>query len=675
MGNLFFPKMAAGNMVRNRRFVVPYLLTGLLTVAMFYNMGFLAWSEDLKALPTGARTMSSIMGFGVIVVGLFSVIFLFYTNSFLIKRRQKEIGLYNILGMSKRHIGAVLFWEMVYTCLIAVGLGLLLGILFSKLLLLLVFKLLFFQVHFGFSVSGKTIMVAVVLFVGIYVLALLRNLIHVRLSKPVELLRGGNVGEREPKTKKILALLGVLTLGAGYGIALTVTSPLKALSLFFLAVILVIIGTYCLFVAGSIALLKGLKKRKKYYYQPKHFIGVSGMLYRMKQNAVGLANICILSTMVLVMLSVCVCLYMGVDDSLNSMYPHDMTFFQWRDNDNVRSEEEYRKLVLDTVEEYDGPKPTQVIERNMIDSTVVQENGAYVTPGETNSIDDMFNVRVVTAAEYNRATGQQLTLEEGEAVVYNGTGAGGDTLTLWGTTFQVKQWLEEGFSDVPTYSDKNLHVVLADDQALETLDQNMKIQSQGSSGLQWELNLDFDASREEVKDLYRAITRKLSEPVEVPVYDENGQVIGTEERGGYSASCRQEAEEDVYAMYGGLLFLGVFLGILFLMATVLIIYYKQISEGYEDKERFAIMEKVGMSQQQVRASIRSQVRTVFFLPLAGAVIHLAVAFKMITKMLAALSLTNTTLFAMVCGGTVVIFAVGYLIIYALTARTYYKIVR
>lgn len=311
MGNLFFPKMAAGNMVRNRRFVVPYLLTGLLTVAMFYNMGFLAWSEDLKALPTGARTMSSIMGFGVVVVGLFSVIFLFYTNSFLIKRRQKEIGLYNILGMSKRHIGAVLFWEMGYTCLIAVGLGLLLGILFSKLLMLLVFKLLFFQVHFGFSVSGKTILVSMVLFVGIYVLALLRNLLHVRLSKPVELLRGGDVGEREPKTKKLLALLGVATLGAGYWIALTVTSPLKALNLFFLAVILVIIGTYCLFVAGSIALLKGLKKRKKYYYQPKHFIGVSGMLYRMKQNAVGLANICILSTMVLVMLSVCVCLYMG----------------------------------------------------------------------------------------------------------------------------------------------------------------------------------------------------------------------------------------------------------------------------------------------------------------------------------------------------------------------------
>lgn len=357
------------------------------------------------------------------------------------------------------------------------------------------------------------------------------------------------------------------------------------------------------------------------------------------------------------------------------MYPHDMTFFQWRDNDNVRSEEEYRKLVMDTVEEYDGPKPTQVIERNIIDSAVVQENGSYVSPGETSDIDDMINLRVITAAEYNRATGQQLTLKEGEAAVYSGTGAGGDTLTLWGTTYQVKQWLEEGFSDVPAYSDKNLHVVVADDQALETLNENMKVASQGSSGFQWELNLDFDAPREEVKDLYRAITKKLSEPVEVPVYDENGQVIGTEERGGFSASFRQEAEEDIYAMYGSLLFLGVFLGILFLMATVLIIYYKQISEGYEDKERFAIMEKVGMSQRQVRASIRSQVRTVFFLPLAGAVIHLAVAFKMITKMLAALSLTNTALFATVCGVTVVIFAVGYLIIYALTARTYYKIVR
>lgn len=290
MGKLFFPKLAAGNLVRNRQFIFPYLLTGLLTAAMFYNVAFLTWSPDLSNMP-GAANIQSIMYVGTVVVGLFAVIFLLYTNSFLMKRRQKEIGLYNILGMSKGHIALILFWETVYTCLITIGGGLLLGILLSKLLILLLFKLLYFTVHFGFSVSPSALGVTAALFAGINLLALAKNLLHVRLSRPVELLKGGNVGEKEPKTKKLLTLLGVLTIGAGYFIALTTESPLDAIMLFFVAVVLVIVGTYCLFTAGSIALLKALKKKKNYYYQPKHFIGVSGMLYRMKQNAVGLANI------------------------------------------------------------------------------------------------------------------------------------------------------------------------------------------------------------------------------------------------------------------------------------------------------------------------------------------------------------------------------------------------
>ena len=328
MGKLFFPKTDAVNLVRNRRFFYPYLLTGLLTAAMFYNIAFLNWHKELRNMP-GGSTIPSIMSLGMIVVALFAVIFLLYTNSFLIKRRHKEIGLYNILGLSKRHIALVLFWETVYTCLITIVGGLILGILLSKLMLLLLYKILFFEVAFGFSVSPVAMAVTAVLFGAIYLAALGRNLLHVSLSKPVELLRGGSVGEKEPKTKALLTVLGLGTLGAGYYIAITTTSPLDALMLFFLAVILVIIGTYCLFVAGSIAFLKALKKRKSYYYQAKHFIGVSGMLYRMKQNAVGLANICILSTMVLVRISTCLCMYLGVDDALDTMYPHEITYTQY----------------------------------------------------------------------------------------------------------------------------------------------------------------------------------------------------------------------------------------------------------------------------------------------------------------------------------------------------------
>ena len=355
MGKLFFPKMAAGNLVRNRRFEFPYLLTGLITVAMFYNMTFLTFHEELKNMPGGA-TIPTIMNLGTMVVGLFAVIFLLYTNTFLMKRRHKEIGLYNILGMSKRHIAVVMLWETVYTCLITVVGGLLLGILLSKLMLLLLYKILFFSVSFGFMVSWKSVGITAVLFVAIYLVALLLNLLHVHLSKPVELLKGGSVGEKEPKTKVLLAILGVVTLGAGYYIAITTESPLEALMLFFLAVILVIIGTYCLFTAGSIAFLKAMKKRKNYYYQAKHFIGISGMLYRMKQNAVGLANICILSTMVLVMISTCVCLYIGTGDALNAMYPHDIIYSQsWQDSGN-RSKEEVRVQIQEALDKA-HPRP------------------------------------------------------------------------------------------------------------------------------------------------------------------------------------------------------------------------------------------------------------------------------------------------------------------------------
>ena len=664
MGKLFFPKMAAGNLVRNRRFEFPYLLTGLITVAMFYNMTFLTFHEELKNMPGGA-TIPTIMNLGTMVVGLFAVIFLLYTNTFLMKRRHKEIGLYNILGMSKRHIAVVMLWETVYTCLITVVGGLLLGILLSKLMLLLLYKILFFSVSFGFMVSWKSVGITAVLFVAIYLVALLLNLLHVHLSKPVELLKGGSVGEKEPKTKVLLAILGVVTLGAGYYIAITTESPLEALMLFFLAVILVIIGTYCLFTAGSIAFLKAMKKRKNYYYQAKHFIGISGMLYRMKQNAVGLANICILSTMVLVMISTCVCLYIGTGDALNAMYPHDIIYSQsWQDSGN-RSKEEVRVQIQEALDKA-GMEPTHVQEVDQLTTVNSMPEEATLGGVDPNAgVMDLSNTvttLVVTAEGYRQMTGNTLNLAPGEAAIYTTESQGEwEQISFLGLSFSIKTWLPEAPAiTVEGYSERYIFLVVADDAAMEAVYQQQMLDGGGlASNIYWEYSLDFDGvSKEEMLQLYQTLRSSV-----------------LSDTGDNTLSCRDAQEVDFYSLYGNLLFLGLFLGALFLMATVLIIYYKQISEGYEDKERFAIMEKVGMSQQQVRTAIRSQVRMVFFLPLLGAIIHLAASFKMISKLMAALGLQNIPLFALCCVGTVAAFAVGYFIIYHLTARTYYKIVR
>lgn len=664
MGKLFFPKMAAGNLVRNRRFEFPYLLTGLITVAMFYNMTFLTFHEELKNMPGGA-TIPTIMNLGTMVVGLFAVIFLLYTNTFLMKRRHKEIGLYNILGMSKRHIAVVMLWETVYTCLITVVGGLLLGILLSKLMLLLLYKILFFSVSFGFMVSWKSVGITAVLFVAIYLVALLLNLLHVHLSKPVELLKGGSVGEKEPKTKVLLAILGVVTLGAGYYIAITTESPLEALMLFFLAVILVIIGTYCLFTAGSIAFLKAMKKRKNYYYQAKHFIGISGMLYRMKQNAVGLANICILSTMVLVMISTCVCLYIGTGDALNAMYPHDIIYSQsWQDSGN-RSKEEVRVQIQEALDKA-GMEPTHVQEVDQLTTVNSMPEEATLGGVDPNAgVMDLSNTvttLVVTAEGYRQMTGNTLNLAPGEAAIYTTESQGEwEQISFLGLSFSIKTWLPEAPAiTVEGYSERYIFLVVADDAAMEAVYQQQMLDGGGlASNIYWEYSLDFDGvSKEEMLQLYQTLRSSV-----------------LSDTGDNTLSCRDAQEVDFYSLYGSFLFLGLFLGALFLMATVLIIYYKQISEGYEDKERFAIMEKVGMSQQQVRTAIRSQVRMVFFLPLLGAIIHLAASFKMISKLMAALGLQNIPLFALCCVGTVAAFAVGYFIIYHLTARTYYKIVR
>ncbi len=570
----FYPKLAVSNIRKNSRFYLPYLLTCVATVAMFYIMSFIASNPGLQDMQ-GAGTISAMMGFGTVVIGIFATIILFYTNSFLIKRRKKELGLYNILGMGKRHIAKVLFFETVYVTVISLAGGLLGGILFSKLVFMLLLRLVDFKVTLGFNISLQAIQMTLVLFCAIFLLILLFNLFQIKLSKPIELLYGGNHGEREPKTKWPLVVIGILTLGGGYFLALYIKSPIAAIGMFFIAVILVIIGTYCLFTAGSIAWLKMLRRNKKYYYQPRHFSAVSGMLYRMKQNAAGLASICILCTMVLVMVSTSVCMYIGVEDALNLIYPRNVQIYLYECQDQA-----YQQM-----------------------STIVKEE---VAKSGLDAYD------MVSFQYYQEEDDWNRSLFIGNKMAEALTGEiPGDN----GQDYPPNAYL--GFN-LP-----------------------------GSDGAPSQL---LDAIR-------TRLTTELAGQ-----YDT------------YESETRSLMAGNIYSAYGGFLFLGMFLGLLFLLATVLIIYYKQISEGYDDKQRFEIMKKVGMSRAETKATVRSQILTVFFLPLIVAVIHIAFAFKIITKLLAVLSLTDISLFISCTGVTILVFAIIYCLVYMFTAKVYYRIV-
>lgn len=667
MNKFFYLRLALQNIRRNRRFYYPYLLTGTLTVAMFYNLIFTSTNPSIRA---DSASLATILALGTIVVGLFAIIFLLYTNSFLMKRRQKELGLYNILGMEKRHIGRIMLWETVFTCLFTILAGLLLGILMSKLLMLLIFKLLFFTVHYGFLISPLAIIITALLFCGIYFLALCHNLIAVRRAKPIELLHGGNAGEREPKAKWPLVLIGIITLGAGYAIAIITKQPLQALMLFFVAVVLVIIGTYCLFTAGSIALLKLLKRNKKYYYQTRHFTGVSGMLYRMKQNAVGLSNICILCTMVLVTISTTVCLYIGTEDSLESRYASDIELGINMQGSLTADTSPLHQDILDIV-----AKHGLTVEKEMDytgSSIAVSHNGSDFYLRNENYSPGI--VQLLTAQEYERLTGVPCPLSKGEVMLCSlNTDDRWDAITIDGEEYRVATTLES----VPISGEYMAYMV--DSYCLIVPDNETYLAILGgedenaAARIVWTLALDLSGTEDEKLDCYHDIQSLAGENY----YEEGTNAEDEGEEQGYylsTYSSRQAAREDFYSLYGGLLFLGIFLGLLFLMATVLIIYYKQVSEGYEDKERFEIMQKVGMSHGEVRATIRSQILIVFFLPLAAAFLHLAMAFPMISRLLVVLNLRNVALFATCTLATIAVFALVYAGVYALTARTYYKIV-
>ena len=641
MNNFIYEKLAVTNLKNNRKTYVPYIFTGVLTVMMFYIIDALSRGKGITQ-----DTLKICLQYATGVIVVFAVIFLFYTNSFLIKRRKKEIGVYNILGMGKRHIARMMAVETILTAGISILGGLVFGIIFGKLMYLLLLKILHNSVDMQFSVNGTAIVQTVILFAGIFLLTYLYNILQIQLVNPVELLHGGNQGEKEPKSRWLLVIVGVAALGNGYWIALTTEAPLEALLKFFVAVVCVIIGTYALFIAGSIVVLKILRKNKAYYYNPKHFTSVSGMIYRMKQNGAGLANICVLSTMVLVMVSTTVSLYAGMEDILDSRFPRDVSIVCKQAD--VDHEEIIERLLKEQCEKA-GVKITDRVWYRYGSMNAVLKGDKLENVDQYYPDNHFYYVEMMTQDEYNRIEKKNVSLKEQEILTYTTNGkCGKKQINIAGQNYQVKKELSEMTSQPKSTAEmyKTLYIVFANAEQIERIEPF-------SYADKFNLKGDDGKQKEALEQIQNEFYEKFPD--------------GTME-------SRMLSRSSFYELYGGLFFIGIYLGSMFVMATVLIIYYKQISEGYDDRERYQIMQKVGMSKKEVKRSIRSQVLSVFFLPLIVAVIHVAVAFKVMTKILGVLNLTNVSLFAVCTIITIAVFAVFYIIVYSITAKEYYRIV-
>lgn len=548
--------------------------------------------------------------------------------------------------MGKRHIARMMAVETILTAGISILGGLVFGIIFGKLMYLLLLKILHNSVDMQFSVNGTAIVQTVILFAGIFLLTYLYNILQIQLVNPVELLHGGNQGEKEPKSRWLLVIVGVAALGNGYWIALTTEAPLEALLKFFVAVVCVIIGTYALFIAGSIVVLKILRKNKAYYYNPKHFTSVSGMIYRMKQNGAGLANICVLSTMVLVMVSTTVSLYAGMEDILDSRFPRDVSIVC--NEADTNKEETLQRLIKEQCEKA-GVKITDRVRYRYGSMNAVLKGNNLEKVEQYYPDNHFYYVEMITQEEYNRIEKQNVSLKEQEILTYTTNGkCGKKQINIAGQNYQVKKELSEMTSQPKSTAEmyKTLYIVFANAEQIERIESF-------SYADKFNLKGDDGKQKETLEQIQNEFYEKFPD--------------GTME-------SRMLSRSSFYELYGGLFFIGIYLGSMFIMATVLIIYYKQISEGYDDRERYQIMQKVGMSKKEVKRSIRSQVLSVFFLPLVVAAIHVAVAFKVMTKILGVLNLTNVSLFAVCTIITIAVFAVFYIIVYSITAKEYYRIV-
>lgn len=673
----FYEKLAYTGIKKNKKLYTPYILTCIGMVMMTYIISYLTYSETIRSM-RGGNEIQGFLGMGFGVMSVFSLIFLFYTNSFLLRRRKKEFGLYNILGMGKKNLAVVLMWESLFIAVISIVCGILSGVVFSKLAELCLIKMLQGTAEFGMTVKFSSIWQTALLFAGIFLLIFINTLRQIHLTNPIELLHSENAGEKPPKANWLLALAGAVILGGAYYLAVTIEDPVTALTWFFVAVVMVIIGTYLLFVAGSVALCKILQKNKKYYYKTNHFVSVSSMIYRMKRNGAGLASICILCTMVLVMVSSTVCFYSGTEDSLRTRYPRHINI-----QANVKDYSEIGPETLDKIRSVATEETAKLgaEPQNLLDYRVAAIAGYDVADGvidigvnNLTELSDVWQIFIVPVEDYNRLMGKNVTLDEDEAIIYttkmgqydNSTIAIGNSDPLR-IKEKVTDFVDNGVDAMQIFP--SMCIFVSDfNEKIEPIKAYKDNNGDQIIQYSWFYAFDLDLDDETQIELEKTLSNEML-AIQKQVVSETGD----EE---FYIVCEGVSAERAgfYGLYGGLFFLGVLLGIVFIFAAVLIIYYKQVSEGYEDQSRFDIMQKVGMTKKEIRKSINSQILTVFFLPLVTAGIHLAFAFPLIKKLLMLFSLTNTGLLIGVTVACYLIFALFYVIVYRLTSGAYYSIV-
>ena len=658
--HFFYPRLALINLRKNKIIYLPYLLVCSLSIVMFYCLCSLLYNPDLSSMPRTAA-LEMIFQMGVYILGLFSCVLYFYTNSFLMKRRQKEFALYNILGMEKKHIAKVLFYENIITTFVSLTTGLLFGILISRVIFLIFVKVTHLDIPLGFHISGTGVSTTIVTFSLIFILILIRNLIRIHIHNPISLLQSSQSGEREPKASIILTILGILSLGFGYYTAIVTENPLEALYKFFFAVLGVILGTYFLFISGSIAVLKRLKKSQRFYYKPKNFVAVSGMLYRMKQNAAGLASICILCTMTLVTISTTITLYQSGKHIARAQCSDDVMIYHSSDQtENIHS-------ILSEDQDFKIQKTDM---KSYLYSTIYLlrdgDHFRYLTDADMENIftltdftrQTMFTI--ITLDDYNRIENSSAVLADHEILMFDQNSKTKEKreLQINSRTFSIKENLNtlKIASEVTNSLFSEFYIVVSD---METLTQIVNEDGAVFTGvIEMLTTFNLSGGTDEEKLSY---SEQLQEKFPMGVHSRY-------------IECFYLVANDNYIFFGGFLFIGIFLGIIFLGAATLIIYYKQISEGYQDHDRFLIMQKVGMSKIEVRKTINKQILMVFFLPLLTAVIHLAFSLKVIGRLLILFGIVNFNLIIYYSIATILVFIILYMLIYKLTARSYLKLV-
>ena len=675
MSGALYPKLALSGISKNRKIYFPYILTCTGIIMIYYIIYFLSENPFLQTTH-GNNEILMLMNMGRGILLIFSGIFLFYANSFLVRRRRKEFGLYNILGMGKNNIAVVMLFEALFIYIISVIAGIGFGILFSKAAELVLVNIIKADIHYEFSVNMAGIAQTAINYGLMFLLITLVSLLRVQISNPIQLLHSENTGEKPPKANWAVAIIGLLMLAGSYIFAITVNNIFAVLFGFFIAVILVIIATYLLFIAGSVVICKLLRKNKNYYYKTNHFVSVSQMAFRMKKNGAGLATICILSTMVLVTISTTVCISAGAQDTIRRMYPRDYMFELFPQNRTFASEEqisEVEEYISEALSSFDIKEENPLIYHERYLTGYPEENGIR---GYRDADDSMKNTSVALypLSDYNRILGKNETMGENEALIYYQGGYKYEDYKLFDyATLKIKGTAEKFFSNRYLSINPTVCLIVQDEffdtlnaECLDAIDNSSDIDDENPNYSAISTVYGFDITAD--TDTMYEITDKL---VEIILAD-----FGTLDR----LDCKIFLDDVVWTEMnyressGGLLFLGVVFGFIFICAAVLIMYYKQISEGYDDCSKYEILRKVGMSRKEIRQSINSQVLTVFFAPLIMAGIHLAFCFPLLKKMLNLLGLTNDNLFLGVTLICFAIFAVMYILVYILTSKIYYKIV-